>query len=111
MKPKNPFHPGEILLEEFLIPSGVTQALFAEKLGWTKARLSELIHGKRGMTADAAIDLGKILGTTAQIWMNLQTTYDLDQAYKRRSTSNSRKIARMTAFRSIATPTKRVAKG
>jgi len=83
--PKNPFHPGEILLEEFLRPSGVSQTAFAEKIGWTRARLSEFIHGKRGVTADAALDLAETLGTSAKLWMNLQATYDLDRAMKRRS--------------------------
>jgi addiction module HigA family antidote len=82
--PKNPFHPGEILLEEFLKPSSTTQTAFAAKLGWTAARLSELIHGKRGVTADAALDLAAALGTTAKLWMNLQATHDLDRAMKRR---------------------------
>ncbi|OGP82371.1 MAG: addiction module antidote protein, HigA family [Deltaproteobacteria bacterium RBG_13_65_10] len=81
---KNPFHPGEILLEEFLKPAGVTQMAFAKKLGWTRARLNELIKGKRGITADAALDLAKALGTSAKLWMNLQATYDLDKAMKRR---------------------------
>lgn len=83
-QPKNPFHPGEILLEEFLQPAGVTQTAFAEKLGWTRARLNELIKGKRGITADTALDLAKALKTSAKVWMNLQATYDLDQAEKRR---------------------------
>jgi addiction module HigA family antidote len=82
--PKNPFHPGEILLEEFLKPAGLTQAAFAAKIGWTRARLSELIHGKRGVTADAAIDLAEALGTSSKLWMNLQATYDIDRAMKRR---------------------------
>ena len=83
-QPKNPFHPGEILLEEFLTPAGITQTAFAKKLGWTRARLNELIKGKRGITAEAALDLAKVLGTSAKLWMNLQATYDLDQATKRR---------------------------
>ena len=83
-QPKNPFHPGEILLEEFLGPGEITQTAFAAKLNWTRARLNELIKGKRGVTADAALDLAKALGTTAKLWMNLQATYDLDQAMKRR---------------------------
>ena len=57
---------------------------FAEKLGWTRTRLNELIKGKRGITADAALDLASALGTSAKLWMNLQATYDLDQAAKRR---------------------------
>lgn len=83
-QPKNPFHPGEILLEEFLDPAGITQTEFAGKLGWTRARLNELIKGKRGVTADAALDLAEALGTSAKLWMNLQATYDLDQAMSRR---------------------------
>ena len=84
-EPKNPFHPGEILLEEFLQPMEMTQTAFAEKVGWTRARLNELIRGKRGVTADAALDLAKALGTSAKLWMNLQATYDLDQARRRRN--------------------------
>jgi len=83
-QPRNPFHPGEILLEEFLEPAGMTQAAFAKKLDWTRTRLNELIKGKRDMTADSALDLAKALGTSAKLWMNLQATYDLDQAAKRR---------------------------
>ena len=83
-EPKNPFHPGEMLLEEFLKPAGVTQAEFAAKLGWTRTRLNELIKGKRGITAESALDLSKVLGTTAKLWMNLQATYDLDRARKKR---------------------------
>jgi len=83
-QPKNPFHPGEILLEEFLRPAGITQSEFAYKLGWTRARLNELIKGKRGITAASALDLARALGTSAKLWMNLQATYDLDEATKRR---------------------------
>ncbi len=82
--PKNPFHPGEILLEEFLEPADITQTEFAKKIGWTRARLNELIRGKRGVTADAALDLAEALGTTAKVWMNLQATWDLDRASRRR---------------------------
>ena len=83
-QPENPFHPGEILLEEFLEPAGVTQAALAEKLGWTTIGLNELIKGKRGITAAAAVDLSDALGTSPKLWMNLQATYDLDKAAKAR---------------------------
>ena len=76
-------HPGEILLEEFLVPAGFTQAAFAEKIGWSRSRLSQFIHGKRGVTADAAIDLAEALDTSSKLWMNLQATYDLDRAMHR----------------------------
>jgi antitoxin HigA-1 len=83
-QPKNPFHPGEILLEEFLLPKGITQTAFAERIGWTRARVNELIKGKRGVTADAALDLAEALGTSPKLWMNLQATFDLDRAMKAR---------------------------
>ncbi len=84
-QPKNPFHPGEMLLEEFLEPKGMTQAEFARQLGWTKARLNELIRGKRGITAESALDLADALGTSPKLWMNLQATYDLDRAISARN--------------------------
>lgn len=86
-QPKNPIHAGEILLEEFLIPMGETQVAFAEKLGWTKAKLNELIKGKRGITADTALDLAQVLGTSPKLWMNLQATWDLGQAMKARKSA------------------------
>jgi antitoxin HigA-1 len=82
--PPNPFHPGEILLEEFLIPGKISQRSFAKKLRWATAKLNELIRGKRGVTANTALDLAKALGTSPKIWMNLQATYDLAQAIKNR---------------------------
>lgn len=84
-QPTNPFHPGEMLLEEFLQPSGISQSDFAETLGWTKAKLNELIKGKRGITAHTALDLSEALKTSPKLWMNLQATYDLDKAKKSRS--------------------------
>lgn len=84
-QPKNPFHPGEMLLEEFLVPIGLSQAEFARQIGWTKARLNELIRGKRGITAESALDLAEALGTSPKLWMNLQATYDLDRALAARN--------------------------
>ena len=83
-QPANPFHPGEILLEEFLQPAGISQAAFARQLGWTKARLNELVRGKRGITAESALDLSEALGTSAKLWMNLQSTFDLDKVASKR---------------------------
>jgi addiction module HigA family antidote len=73
-----------MLLEEFLVPGKITQTVLAQKLGWTRARLNELIKGKRAITADSALDLSRVLGTSAKLWMNLQATYDLDKALRRR---------------------------
>ena len=83
-QPENPFHPGEMLLEEFLAPMGISQAAFANRIGWTRTRLNEFIRGKRGVTAAAALDLADALGTSPKLWMNLQATHDLDKATKAR---------------------------
>ena len=58
---------------------------YARKIGWTKMRLNEFVRGKRGATTDAAPGLGEALGTSARLWMNLQSTWDLSQAERRRS--------------------------
>lgn len=87
MRPRNPVHPGEILLEEFLRPSAVSQRQFAAKLGWTAAKLNELVKGKRGVTADSALDLAKALGTSPEVWMNLQMMWDVRRAKMRRKAS------------------------
>lgn len=78
----NPFHPGEILLEEFLEPKNLSQREFAQKLKWSPRKLNEVIKGKRSVTALSAIDLADALGTTPEFWLNLQQTWDLAQAYK-----------------------------
>ena len=78
----NPFHPGEILFEEFLDPKGMSQRAFARKIGWTPRKLNEIINGKRSITALTAIDLSKAIGTTPEFWLNLQQAWDLNQAYK-----------------------------
>lgn len=64
---------------------GMTQAAFAEKVGWTRAKLNELIRGKRSITAEAALDLADVLNTSPRLWMNLQATYGLDKARQARS--------------------------
>ena len=86
-QPENPFHPGEMLLEEFLKPMGMSQAAFAQKIGWSRARLNELIRGKRGITVESALDLAEALGTSAKLWMNLQATYELAKAIAARRTA------------------------
>jgi addiction module HigA family antidote len=78
----SPFHPGEILLEEFLQPLGLSQKAFAEQISWTPRKLNEIIRGKRSVTAASAIDLSEVLKTSPEFWLNLQQMWDLDQAYK-----------------------------
>ena len=82
MIPKNraPTHPGEMLLEEFLRPMGLSQKQFSDHLGWTCAKLNELIHGKRGVTPETALSLGDAFDMEPDFWMNLQRDWDLYKA-------------------------------
>jgi len=84
MKPPNPIHPGKMLQEEFLIPAKLSQRALAKRLGWTVAKLNELINAKRGITADSALDLAAELGTSPELWLNLQMQFDLRRAQVRR---------------------------
>lgn len=75
-----PVHPGEILAEEFLSPLGMSARALATAIDVTPARISDIIAGRRGITADTALRLGRYFGTTGQVWLNLQTNYDLEIA-------------------------------
>ena len=72
-----PTHPGAMLLQEFLTPLGITQTELARHLGWPYARLNEIIHGRRGISAKSALALGEALGTGPEFWLNLQRNWDL----------------------------------
>jgi addiction module HigA family antidote len=76
-KKRAPTHPGEMLQEEFLKPMEITQTAFAKHLGWSHAKINEIITGKRGVTPEAALSFADALGTTADLWLNLQKNYDL----------------------------------
>ncbi len=73
-----PVHPGEILLEEFLKPMGISQNRLGIDLGVPPRRINEIVHGKRRITADTALRLGHYFGMSAQFWLGLQMDYDLD---------------------------------
>lgn len=85
MLPKHraPSHPGEVLRAEFLEPLGMTETAAAGKMGMPLNRLSEIVNGKRGVSADTALKLSNLFNTTPQFWMNLQTNFDLYHARKR----------------------------
>jgi addiction module HigA family antidote len=74
----DPIHPGEILLEEFLRPLGISQYRLAQAIGVPPRRINEIVHGKRAISPDTALRLSRALGTSDRFWMNLQTCYDLD---------------------------------
>ncbi len=75
-----PVHPGEILLEDFLNPLGITRYRLAKSIGVPQRRIDEICAGKRAITADTAMRLARFFGTDAQSWMNLQAAYDLEVA-------------------------------
>ena len=77
-KKLNPVHPGEVLAEEFLVPLALTQYRLAKDIKVPARRINEIVHEKRGISADTALRLSKYFGTSPQFWMNLQTAYDLD---------------------------------
>ena len=89
MLPKNrpPTHPGEMLLEEFLKPRGMTQAELAARARIPIQRVNTLVNGKRGVTAETALLLARILETTPELWMNLQAKYDLWWAQHKKAES------------------------
>jgi addiction module HigA family antidote len=75
-KKLTPIHPGEILLEEFLKPLGLSQYRIARDLSVPPRRINEIVHGKRGITADTALRLGRYFGTSARFWLNFQARDD-----------------------------------
>ena len=75
----SPLHPGEVLLEDFLKPMGISQYRLAKALGVPVQRIHDLVHGRRAMTADTALRLARFFAMEAQFWMNLQTRYDLER--------------------------------
>jgi addiction module HigA family antidote len=74
----NPVHPGEVLLEEFLKPMGLSQNRVSLEIGVHPRRINEIVLGKRRITADTALRLARYFGTSPQFWMGLQNDYDLD---------------------------------
>ena len=74
-----PIHPGEVLLEDFLLPLGVSQYRLAKDIAVPPRRVNEIVHGIRGISADTALRLARYFGTSAEMWMNLQSRYDLER--------------------------------
>lgn len=75
-----PIHPGEVLKEDFLVPLDITAYRLAKEIGISAQHIGRIIHGQRGISGDLALRLSRYFGTTASLWMNLQTQYDLDIA-------------------------------
>ena len=75
-----PVHPGEVLLEDFMKPLGLSQYRVAKDIGVSALRISQIVRGRRSITADTAMRLGRYFGTSAVVWMRLQARYDLEVA-------------------------------
>jgi antitoxin HigA-1 len=75
----SPIHPGEILLEDFLLPMGISQYRLARSISVPPRRINEIVHGQRGVTANTALRLARYFGTSERFWINLQTRYDIEK--------------------------------
>ena len=99
-----PTHPGQMLLEEFLKPFEMTQRELAAQIRVSYPRINELIHGKRGVTADTALRLAQLFGMEAHFWLNLQMCWDLYHAAHAPKARAIRQIKRLPAARRARTP-------
>ena len=93
---KPPVHPGEILLEDFLKPLGITQYRLAKSISVPQMRIGEIVAGKRAVTADTALRFARFFGTDAQSWVNLQAYYDLEIARERLEGKLEKEVTPMT---------------
>ncbi len=93
-----PLHPGEVLLEEYLKPAGISRNALALKMRVPAQRIGEIVQGKRAISADTAIRLAKVIGTTPQFWLSLQMEYDL-QIAQQRIESNEGALLKNTQLR------------
>lgn len=82
-----PIHPGEVLQEEYLGPLGVSQYRLAQAIGVPPRRINEIVHGKRGISADTALRLARYFGTSERFWLNLQSRYDIEVERDRLATA------------------------
>ena len=92
-----PVHPGEILIEEYLKPLNISQTEFANRIGVTFHRLNEIVRGRRGVSTDTALRFARALGTTPELWLNLQRVVDL---YETMHSPQGREIERIRPLKS-----------
>ena len=88
----SPIHPGEILLEDFMNPLGLSQYRLAHDIGVTPIRISQIVNGQRAVTVDTAMRLARYFGTSAAVWLRLQVRYDLEVAEKHLSKRINREV-------------------
>ncbi len=87
-----PPHPGETIKEEYMVPLGMSVNALARELGIGPTRLNEIIRGRRGVTADTALRLSRYFGTTPELWLNLQSFYDLRMAQRKAGKAIARQV-------------------
>jgi len=90
-------HPGEVLLEEFLTPLGISQNRLARDIAVPPRRINEIVHGNRAVSADTALRLARYFGTSEGFWMGLQADYDLEESRKRLGDRLERHVSRRAA--------------
>lgn len=88
----SPIHPGEVLLEDFMKPLGISQYRLAKDIGVTPIRISQIVHGQRAISVDTALRLARYFGTSAAVWLRLQVQYDLEVAEKELRDSINREV-------------------
>lgn len=96
-----PIHPGEILLEEFLKPMGISQYQLAKDIKVSPRRINEIVHGKRSISADTAIRLGHYFGLSERFWLNLQSSFDLEVQKEKHNGRIEKEINRYTPDRRV----------
>ena len=92
-----PIHPGEVLLEDFMKPLGLSQYRVAKDIGVSPIRINQIVHGKRAVTADTAMRLGRYFGTSAEVWVRLQARYDLEVAREQNGERIEREVKALKA--------------
>lgn len=97
MSASPPIHPGEVLFEESLVPLGLSQTRLAIELGVPAPRINGIVRGKRASTADTALRLGRFFGTNPELWMNLQSRYELETALDSENSSDLDRIRPLRA--------------
>ncbi len=95
-KTLSPIHPGEILLEDFMKPLGLSQYRLAHDIGVTPIRISQIVNGERSVTVDTAMRLARYFGTSAAVWLRLQVRYDLEVAEGELSKKINREVKVLT---------------
>ncbi len=104
MKTLPPVHPGEVLLEDFMKPLGLSQYRLARDIGVPALRISQIVRGKRSITADTALRLARYFGTSAAVWLRLQARYDLEVAEPRLAKRIKREVKVLKQTRAAMEP-------